>query len=274
MASVEQQIKEKIVNLHEDEAVTLLRAHPDLDVNWKDEWGWTALHRACRTGHVKVVKLLLVHAAIGVNIQTEYGSTPFLLSCFNNHVSVVQLLLKDPRVNINLADHYGCAPLWRASSRGYLGVVALLIASGRDLGDLNQKGSYGNNEDYTALEVARKNHHTEIGSLLERFMANPELTRHQVCVKLGLPDAFAAEVFSLIVFICDDLLQLKTTSIANRTAIVNAARFFTITSKLPMEVQMIVCYHVGGSMKHNILRKDSEPAFKSLARTLLFPQDQ
>ena len=36
-----------------------------------------------------------------------------------------------------------------------------------------------------------------------------------------------------------------------------------------MELQMILCHRVVGSMKQNILLKDSEAAFKSLAGILL-----
>jgi len=41
-----------------------------------------------------------------------------------------------------------------------------------------------------------------------------------------------------------------------------------------MELQMILCHRVVGSMKQNILRKDSEAAFKALARILLLPDFQ
>ena len=76
-------------------------------------------------------------------------------------------------------------------------------------------------------------------------------------------DELSAELYAVIVFLCDDLLQLRP---ASRAA---ATRFFFIASKLPMELQMILCHHVVGSDKQNILRNDSEAAFKSLARTLL-----
>jgi hypothetical protein len=273
MTSIEQQLRYKIVNDHEDEAVAILRAHPSLDVNWKDQNDWTVLQLASYYGHAKVVKLLLVHPAIDCNVRAPGGFTPLLLACWNDYVSVVYLLLKNPRVNTTLADHGGHTPLWWASSNGNLEVIELMIASGQDLGDLNQKGSYGNNEDYTALEVARKNNNIEIESLLVKFMANPELIRHQVQVKLGLSDAIAAEIFALTIFLCDGLLKLNTTPITS-AAVVNATPFFEITSKLPMEVQMIMCSRAVGSMKQNILRKDSEPAFKSLARTLLLPKAQ
>jgi len=83
-------------------------------------------------------------------------------------------------------------------------------------------------------------------------------------VKLGVLDELAAEVFALTVFLCDELLHLKPTL---DTA---ATRFFAIAKKLPMELQMVLCHRVVGSMKQNILRKDSEAAFKSLARILIF----
>jgi len=72
-------------------------------------------------------------------------------------------------------------------------------------------------------------------------MANPTQTRHEVRVKLGVLDELAAEVFALTVFLCDDLLQLKPAPLASTTtASAAATQFFTIASKLPMELQMIL----------------------------------
>ena len=114
---------------------------------------------------------------------------------------------------------------------GHYAVVKWLIASGRDLADF-KKGNDGSidADDYTALEIAREKHRPEVVSLLERFMANPVQTRHEVRVELGLLDALAAEVFALTVFLCG--------------------------------------HRVVGSVKESILTKDSEAAFKSLARIL------
>ena len=126
-------------------------------------------------------------------------------------------------------------------------------------------------KDYTALEIARMYERTEVVSLLERFIANPAQTRHEVRVKHGMLDALTAEVFALTIFLCDDLLQFKPASHPAAAAAATAAaiRFFAIASKLPMELQMLLCHRAVGSMKQNILRQDSEAAFKSLARILL-----
>jgi len=96
-------------------------------------------------------------------------------------------------------------------------------------------------------------------------------TRHRHVVKFvkfGVLDEAAAEVFALTVFLCDDLLQLKP-ALTITTASAAATRFFAIASKMPMALQMILCHRAVGSMKQNILRQDSEAAFKSLAGILL-----
>ena len=104
--------------------------------------------------------------------------------------------------------------------------------------------------------------------MLERFIDNLTLTRHEIRVKLGMLDELAAEVFALTVFLCDGLLQLKPASHPAAAA----TRFFAMAKRLSMELQMIICHSAVGSRKQNILRKDSEAAFKSLARILLASQ--
>ena len=111
--------------------------------------------------------------------------------------------------------------------------------------------------------------------MLDRFTANPALTRHKLRVKLEFPDALAAEIFALTVFLCDGLLQLKPARAMMTpspfTPYPTAIRFFAITEKLPMELQMILCHRAVDSANDNILSKDSEGAFQSLARNLLLP---
>jgi len=245
------------------EVSSLLRDQPEINVNWSNPLQWTPLHATSFNGHVEVAKLLLAHPNINVNLKDSIGQTPLLFCCQWGHVSLVRLLLKDPRVDVALNDEMGHTPLWCASCNGRHEVIENLIASGRDLGDIeNKKGRDWDNIEFTALEIARNRENSEVVSVLEKFIANPAQTRHELRVKLGVPDALAAEVFALTVFLCDELLQPKP------VPHLAATRFFAIAAKLPMELQMILCHRVVGSMKQNILRMDSEAAFKSLTRIL------
>ena len=72
-------------------------------------------------------------------------------------------------------------------------------------------------EACTSIDIARKVERPEIVSLLERFIADPAQTRHEVRVKLGVLDELAAEVFALTIFLCDDLLHLKPSPAATTT---------------------------------------------------------
>jgi len=81
---------------------------------------------------------------------------------------------------------------------------------------------------------------TEVVTLLERFRSNATQTRHAVRVELGWYDEAAAEMFALVVFVSDGLLQVNSTTPSP------AARFFFIARRLPLELQMVLCHLVMG----------------------------
>ena len=104
-------------------------------------------------------------------------------------------------------------------------------------------------------------------ALLERFKSDAAETRDAMRVELGWYDDLAAEMFSLVVFVLDELLQAKKRV---NTTPSPAARFFSIAAQLPLELQMMLCFRLVGSGKEIIPGKDSEVAFKELAKTLLW----
>jgi len=247
------------------DVVSLLKETPDLDVNWankKDDL-FTALHLASYSGRFEVVNLLLAHPDINVNQKTFGGRTALSLACVNGRLAIARVLLKDPRVDAALADDLQRTVLLSTTLSTKGTVLEWLIASGRDLGDLNHKAVWENRNE-TALQIAERMSH-KISSLLKSFGTNPEQTRYEVRVKLGALDELAAEVFALIVFLCDGVLQLKPALISSRPP---GLRFFAIACKLPIELQMVLCHRVFESMKQSIVRNNSEIAFQSLARIL------
>jgi len=85
-----------------------------------------------------------------------------------------------------------------------------------------------------------------------------------VRMELGWYNEVAVEMFALVVFVSDGLLKIKDTTTPSP-----AARYFSIAVQLPLELQMVLCFRQVGSDKEIIAGKESEVAFKELARKLL-----
>jgi hypothetical protein len=245
---------------------SILRANPAVDVTWQrpESYRWTALHAACYKGHHEVVSVLLAHPDIDVNACDRFSRTAFFHVGITENIEVAKVLLKDPRVDINMADGDRRTTLWCASYNGHAEVIKWMVALRGDELDLEKK-----NYESPPIEIAREKNLTEVVALLERLNDNPSQTRHEIRVELGLIDELAAELFALTVFLCDDFMRLKEPSTASSPDATGAFRFFKIAKKLPMELQMVLCHRVFGSSKENIKSKDSEPAFKRLAATTL-----
>jgi len=237
----------------------ILRNNPNFDVNGRYDGNWTALIEACAKGHDSIVSLLLAHPDIDVNLKSRVGATPLSYAC-GGSTSCVRLLLKDSRVKVNEPDKVGYTPLLWAVTDSQLDIIKWWIASGREM-DLGRPGDPYKTD---AIGVARRTGKQEVVTLLERFRRDSAQTRHAVRVELGLLDEAAAEVFALVVFVSDGLLQVKDTTPSP------AARFFSIVAQLPLELQMVLCYRVVGSPKEIIPGKESEAAFKELARRLVW----
>jgi len=239
----------------------LIRQDPGFKVNMDQNGeGYTFLHRSCLgDSRSAVIPFLLAHPDIDVNVKTKYGGTPFYYACWNGYTSCVCEMLKDSRVKVNEPDNGGSTPLYFAAFYGYLGVIKWWIASGREI-DLGKPGDV---EKTDAIGGAKKYGRTEAVTLLERFKENPDETRHAIRVELGLLDELAAEMFAMVVFVSDGLLQVNDT-----TTTTPAARYFSIAAQLPLELQMVLCFRQVGSDKEIIPGKESELAFKELARRL------
>jgi len=237
----------------------LMRQHPGFKVNKPAKGdGSTLLHSACLSDRRSpVIPLLLAHPDIDVNAKTNGGWTPFYYACCEN--TCVREMLKDSRVRVNDSDDDEFSPLWLAACQGHLDIIKWWIASGREM-DLGEPGDVGKRD---IIREAKRNGKTEIATLLERFKEKPDDTRNAVQVELGCLDEQTAEMFALVVFVSDGLLQIYNTTIPS-----SAARYFSIASQLPLELQMVLCYRVGGSSKEIIPGKESEFAFKELARRL------
>jgi hypothetical protein len=67
----------------------------------------TALHWACDTGSLGVVRQLLAHQGIQPNPRDIAGRTPLMVAVVKDHLEVVKEMVKDPRVDLDTKDCRG-----------------------------------------------------------------------------------------------------------------------------------------------------------------------
>ncbi|BFZ06099.1 hypothetical protein BsWGS_09138 [Bradybaena similaris] len=101
------------------------------DVNKVDKSGYTALHYACRNGHLQTCKILLDYQA-DVNATTQSSkATPLHRASYMGHDEIVSLLLghnADP----GATDCDGMTPLHKAAENDHAKTVAILMKANPD----------------------------------------------------------------------------------------------------------------------------------------------
>ena len=150
------------------------------DLECVDKQGYTALHHACKQGHLKRVQNLVECGAhLGARTKDEEGKTGFLLAAQGGYLEVMTYLLSEgddvdqqdkrgrtvfhlaaesghlptikylsgPNVNWDMKDKRGRTALHFASKRGHFDVVEYLLGLGCDLNHQNDDGE-------TALHLA------------------------------------------------------------------------------------------------------------------------
>jgi len=110
------------------ELVKYILADSNIDVNHKDNDGYTAFYYACWHGYIPILKLLLYHRDIDVNIQNEKdgGLTGLHYACWRNHIEIVKELLLDARVDVLIRNNLGKTSRDKAIYCGHLGIANML----------------------------------------------------------------------------------------------------------------------------------------------------
>ena len=96
--------------------------------------GGTALISASERGHVEVVKELLEHTDIDVNYKNERGGTALLEAIVlgngsESHKKVIQMLI-DHGADVNMANKENITPLQYAEKRGFKDIANMLRIAG------------------------------------------------------------------------------------------------------------------------------------------------
>ena len=155
----------KYIRSNEIEKVYPLISTKEVDINFVDKFGSTALSIAVADGNEKLVKILLDY---GASVGTEYKNEASILhiACNYNNIVIVRLLIES-RVNINELDKYGNNALWTATfnARGYYEVVELLLRNGADINSVNNAGR-------SPLDFAKQINDTNLVELMKKKVSN------------------------------------------------------------------------------------------------------
>lgn len=216
-------------------------------VNWldRDEERWprrTPLAVACYEEDPEMVALLLSFPGINLHKEDPYEvSDPVWITSKNGSVEVLRLLLHDHRaVADSSTREHGACPLGIAFDN--LEVIRCLVASRKRLGSpvqLDDAINCLNRKERDCRKSRVPNPAlTQVLELLVACESQPAATIKQARAELGADLADAAELFTLVVLVCDGLLRIHEPLANAATA---AAKFFAITRRLPMELQMVVC---------------------------------
>jgi glycerophosphodiester phosphodiesterase len=130
------------------------------------------LAMAVKANFLDIVRLL-IDAEVQINYQDRQGETALHVAARYGHDTCAKLLLegsKLQKVNTELAEYtYSWTPLFIASVDGNLGVVELLIEAGADVDRVDSSG-------WTAKEHASLRGHIDIARLLAEVTAMPDLS--------------------------------------------------------------------------------------------------
>ena len=123
-----------------------------VDVNARNETGYTPLHLAARQGTAEVVQLLIT-AGADVNTRSEDGTTPLHWAAWQGTAEVVQLLIA-AGADVNARSETGYTPLLLAAGWGTAETTEALVAAGADITAKTERGR-------SVWDLAQKNEKLE-----------------------------------------------------------------------------------------------------------------
>jgi len=246
------------VNGHLHIAQMLLK-HPllaDATLNTVDHVGVTLFNSVCEFWRRDVFCLLLGDprlSADSVNGVGAGGRTALHTLCLNQRFAEAKMLLLDSRLapgSLNRPDNGGRTPFSLALSAGWLKMGKLLLATTTvDRVSFCIQTATAYRGDFVALAT--------------RFNQSPREVRCQCRLAVGLAAQDATRLFAQVIFLAEGLLCVPSVLAGSEV------RFFTISQRLPLELQMLLCWRaVGDGHSETMGTKLSEPAFRALAGVL------
>jgi hypothetical protein len=118
----------KYIRNNDVAGVTRSLASGEVDVNLKNDRGWTPLRFAASKGHIEIVVLLLAHDSIDLDFHDEYGTTALSWAATVGQLEIVKQLLGSGKVDKYLKGGVGSASFAFASQNSHPEVADLILA--------------------------------------------------------------------------------------------------------------------------------------------------
>ena len=143
------------------EKILEIISHKNVDINYQNENGWTALHYACDEGNLKIAEILIKDHC-NVNIKNNDKKTPLHYSVMRGYFDITKLLIENGG-DINCLDNENNNLIHICSMNGYDELLTFLLNKSSDL--IFNKNIFGN----TPLQLAKKK---ETKIIIEKYMKN------------------------------------------------------------------------------------------------------
>jgi hypothetical protein len=166
-----------VENDHAEAIHVFLSAGIDLEV--KDERGWTPLMIAAANGQEKLTQLL-IHSGARLTARDVNGFTPLHWAAFKGMSTIVELLLSK-EVDIDSQSKFKWTPLMQACTKGHMEVCSILVSAGANV-DL------ANSDGLTALQMATSKGFHGIVELLTAHGAGRNVKVNEGNASLKLSD--------------------------------------------------------------------------------------
>ena len=86
--------------------------------------------QAAYYGYKDTIKLLLGVGKIDVDAKDNHGFTPLMLAAYNGHTDTVELLLDTGEADVDARNNHQSTPLLLAAEDGHEGITEILLESG------------------------------------------------------------------------------------------------------------------------------------------------
>ena len=136
----------------------------EINLNYIDENGFSALHYAVDEGNIKICEILIKTKKININIKSNIDNkTPLHISCKNGYFDISKLLIQN-NADLNCLDNEKNNPLFYCVEGNFYEVAKMILSQNNEYNLIYNENIYGESPLSLALKTNEK-----IGNLLKEY---------------------------------------------------------------------------------------------------------